>query len=170
MKPGDEIWVRAFKADGTTYRWWRATIEQCLDDCVVTYTRPGNKIYNNQQKFRRPVFHQRHHIRTYFWPGRRHNLLEIYKPDGRLHELYTDIISPFQWVDGDIHYIDHELDVQMFSGEAPQIVDQDEFAEAAELFGYTDEFYHTSYDLAVQLLDVLPLWQPLGASLILKKS
>lgn len=163
MKAGDLLWVRAFKADGSTHRWWQATVEQSHDDCLITYTRPGNEIHHNRDKFRRSIFRQRHHIRTYYWPGRRHNLLEVYKPDGRLHQLYSDIISPIQWVNGEIYYIDHELDVQMYAGEAPRIVDQEEFAEAAEIFGYTDEFYQSSFELAVHLLDTLATWQPLGA-------
>lgn len=163
MKPGDELWVRAFKADSSPYRWWRAAIEQASEECIITYTRVGNAIFHNPAKFRRVILHQRHAIRTYYWPGRRHNLLEVYMPDGRLRELYIDIISPIQVNDGEIHYIDHELDVQMYAGEKPQIIDQDEFAEAAELFGYTGEFYQASFDLAVQLLDVLEAWQPAGS-------
>lgn len=163
MKEGDLIWVRAFKADGSTHRWWQATIERFQPDCIITYTRTGNEVYHNPERFRRPVFRQKRHIRTYYWPGRRHNLLEVYEPDGRLRELYIDIISPIQWIKGEIHYTDHELDVQMYAGNQPCIVDQDEFAEAAELFGYSEEFYRESFTLAEQLLDLLASWQPLGS-------
>jgi protein associated with RNAse G/E len=157
MKPGDIIWVRVFKADGVPYRAWRTRVESVDNDCIVTYTEANNPIYMVTQ-----TFALQHHFRAYFWPGRRHTLLETYELDGRLCELYADIASPVQRIDDEIHFIDHELDVQMLAGEEPKIIDQDEFAEAAEKYGYTDEFVRQSYALAEQLCDMLARWRPLG--------
>ncbi len=164
MKPGDTIWVRVFKADGRTHRWWQARVEAVRDDCIIAYTDVGNPVYHNVDTFSAPVFPQKHSIRNYYWLGRRHDLLEVYEADGRLHELYADITSPIEVVGGEIHYIDHELDVQMDAGDVPRIVDQDEFAEAAEQFGYADAFMRECYELAEQLIDVLREWRPLGAA------
>jgi protein associated with RNAse G/E len=91
MKPGDLIWVRVFKADGTPYRSWQALVESIADGCVVTLTRASNPVY-----LRDRVYAQAHHMRNYYWPGRRHDLLEVYEPDGRLHELYVNIASPVE--------------------------------------------------------------------------
>jgi len=157
MKPGDLIWVRVFKADGTPYRSWQALVESITDGCVVTLTRASNPVY-----LRDRVYAQAHHMRNYYWPGRRHDLLEVYEPDGRLHELYVNIASPVELLDGEIRYIDHELDVQMYTGDVPRVIDQDEFAEAAEQFGYTEQFMQESYALAESLLDVVANWRPLG--------
>ncbi len=88
--------------------------------------------------------------------------MEIYNPDGQLYELYSDIISPIELNDGEIRFIDHELDVFQLPGQTPQIVDQDEFAEAAEQYGYTEQFMRESYDLANELLEVMANWKPLG--------
>jgi protein associated with RNAse G/E len=157
MGPGDLIWVRVFKADGQPYRSWRPVIESVVDDCIVVFSEANNPLYSVTQ-----TFALQHHFRTYFWLGRRHTLLEIYETDGRLHELYADITSPIELIDEEIHYIDHELDVSMKAGEKPQIVDQDEFAEAAERFGYSDDFICDSYALAEHLVDILANWRPLG--------
>jgi protein associated with RNAse G/E len=157
VKPGDTIQVRVFKTGGLPYRSWQALVESITEDGIVTFTQAHNPIFMLTQ-----TFAQTHHIRTYFWPGRRHTLLEIYEPDGQLHELYADITSPVEVTDGEVRFIDHELDVQMYAGETPRIVDQDEFAEAAERFGYSEEFVHQSYALAEALLDVLAGWQPRG--------
>lgn len=159
---GDEIWLRNFKADGSPHRWWRARIEATQDNCIITYAPPGNPVHHNPDRFPRPLYHQPWHIRAYYWPGRRHNLLEVYEPDGRLSELYADIISPIELVDGEIHFIDHELDVLQPAGQAAQIVDQDEFAEAAGRFGYSDAFVRESYALAEQVRELLAGWRPLG--------
>ena len=162
MKPGDEIWVRVFKADGSTHRWWRAQIEEAGEDCIIAYAGIGNEVFHNPDRFLRPVFRQRRVIRSYYWPGRRHNLLEVYEPDGSLRELYIDIISPIRLAGNEVHFVDHELDVQMKAGDIPRIIDQDEFAEAAQQYGYTEEFVRESYNLAEQLLGLLSGWTPRG--------
>lgn len=157
MKPGDRVWVRAFKTGGKPYRWWRPVVESVSDECIVVFAGAKSLFYMANK-----TIIQRTHIRVYFWPGRRHTLLEIYEPDGRLHELYADITSPIELVGEEIHFTDHELDVSMMAGEEPLIIDQDEFAEAAEQFGYADEFVRESYALAEQLVTVLREWRPRG--------
>jgi len=162
MNPGDTIWVRVSKTDGSFHRWWQARVESVSDDCIVTYTWFENPVHHNAERFPQAVYLQPWDIRSYYWPGRRHTLLEVYRPTGELFELYADITSPIEIGDGQISFIDHELDVYQSAGEAPEIVDQDEFAEAAEVYGYTDEFMRQCYELAEALLDVLANWQPLG--------
>ena len=162
MKPGDIVWVRTAKADGRPYRWWQAQVEAVDEECVVVYSAIGSPIHHNPDRFPATLYHLRHTIRSYYWPGRRHNLLEIYAAGGALVELYADIISPIEIVEGEIRFTDHELDVSFLTGQAPQIVDQDEFAAAAVAYNYTDEFMHDCYEVAEALLDVLANWQPLG--------
>jgi protein associated with RNAse G/E len=157
MRSGDAVWVRVFKADGSSYRWWKSRVESITEDYIVVFTEASSPLSTPVQ-----TFSLAHHFRTYFWPGRRHTLLEIYEPDGRLHELYADITSPIEVIDGEIRFIDHELDVSMMVGDKPRIVDQDEFAEAAVTFGYTEAFVRESYALAEELIDVLANWQPRG--------
>ena len=163
MKPGDLIWVRVFKADGSTHRWWQAVVESVTADCLITYAQAGNPVFHNPDRFAKPVYHQKHHMRTYYWPGRRHDMLEVYWPDGRLYELYANITGPVDLLDDEVRFIDHELDVQMDAGQAPRIVDQDEFTEAASSYHYTDEFMRACYDLAEEIVVLMGQWQPLGA-------
>jgi protein associated with RNAse G/E len=162
MKPGDVIWVRVFKADGSTHRWWQARVEAARDDCLITWTNAGNPVYHNADRFPRAVYHQPWAIRSYYWPGRRYDLLEVYHPDGQLHELYADITGPVEVIDGEVRFIDHELDVQMLAGGEPQIVDQDEFAEAAGQYGYSETFIRESYAQAETLLTLVREWEPAG--------
>lgn len=162
MKPGDTIWVRVAKADGRPYRWWQATVAAIEDDCLITVTAVGSPIYHDRERFPAAVYPLRHAIRAYYWPGRRYDVLELYEPDGRLVELYADITSPVEVTETEVSYIDHELDVSLMAGEAPRIVDQDEFAAAAVAFGYTDEFVRQGYALAHDLLTLLADWTPAG--------
>mgnify|MGYP001435501317 CR=1 FL=1 len=162
MRPGDTVWVRVHKADGRPHRWWQATVEAVEGDCVITVSPAGSPIHHDPQRFPAALYALEHAIRAYYWPGRRYDVMELYEPDGRLVELYADITSPVAIAGGEIHYIDHELDVSQMAGEAPRIVDQDEFAEAAAVFGYTDEFMGHCYALAHDLLTVLANWTPAG--------
>ena len=162
MTPGDTVWVRIFKADGQPHRWLQARVEATEGECIVLYSAAGSPVYHNPQRFSAPLFPLQHAIRAYYWPGRRHNVLEIYEPDGRLAELYADITSPVEVTEDEVRFIDHELDVSQLTGEAPRIVDQDEFAEAAVAFGYSEEFMRQCYALAEELEGVLAHWRPRG--------
>ncbi len=160
--PGDTVWVRSAKSDGRPHRWRSAQVETVDDACIVLYSAIGTPVHHNPVGSPTVVYPLRHAIRSYYWPGRQHNLLEIYAADGRLVELYADITSPVEVRENEIAFIDHELDVSQLAGQAPRIVDQDEFAAAAVAFGYSDEFMHHCYEVAEALLDVLANWQPLG--------
>ena len=162
VKPGDTVWVRTSKADGQPYRWWQGQVEANDSECIVVYSAIGSPIHHNPNRFPAVLRHLQHTIRSTYWPGRWHNVLEIYAADGQLVELYADIISPIEIVADEIRFIDHELDVSFLTGQAPQIVDQDEFAEAAEVYGYSEGFMRHCYELAEALLDVLANWRPLG--------
>lgn len=157
MKPGDLVWVRVFKTGGIPHRWWRPVVETATPECVVVFSEANSLLFTVAEIIVLPRL-----FRTFFWPGRRHTLLEIYEPDGRLYELYADITSPIEVTDDEVRFIDHELDVSMIAGEKPRIIDQEEFAEAAEQFGYSDEFVRESYALAEQLVEVLTNWLPRG--------
>lgn len=164
MKPGDVVWVRTYKADGHLHRWWQAQVEAVDGECLIVYSAIGSPIHHNPQRFPASLFPLEHTIRSYYWPGRRHTLLEIYDADGALVELYADITSPVEIGEGEIRFTDHELDVSLLTGQAACIVDQDEFAEAAIHYGYTNEFMSQCYELAEALLGVLAGWQPRGAT------
>ena len=167
MRVGDTVWVWVHKADGRPYRRWQARVESVSDGTIVTWNSPGNRVYQvlpgsgidlGWREFTQPRA-----IRSYYWPDERRTLLEVYNPDGSLYELYADVCGPVALVDGAIHYTDYELDVSQLTGEAPRIVDQDEFAEAAITYGYSDAFQRECYAMAEALLDVVARWQPRGA-------
>ena len=162
MKPGDMIWVRLFKSDGSPYRWWQTRVESVGEECLITYTPAGNKVFHNPDRYPKPIYITKHDMRTFYWPGRRHDLLEVYSADGRLHELYVNITSPVEVADGEVRFVDHELDVQMYAGKPPFIVDQDEFAEAAQEYHYTDDFMAVCNAQAEALLPLMAYWQPVG--------
>ena len=165
VRSGDLVWVWVYKADGRPYRRWQARVEEAGPERIVTWTSPDNRVYQvlpgsatGELAWRE--FTQPRGIRSYFWPGQPRTLLEVYNPDGSLYELYADVCGPVTVVEGAVHYTDHELDVSQMAGEVPRIVDQDEFAEAAVTYGYSEAFQRECYEMAEALLAFVAAWVP----------
>jgi protein associated with RNAse G/E len=161
MKVGDQVKVRIFKADGLCYRWWEATVEAVEVDCVVTTT-PAGRLVNDI----RGSWVGDSALRAYFWFDRPYNLIEVYHPDGVFAEIYVNIGSPAEIRDENICFTDHELDVSLIPPDPARIIDQDDFASAAEKFSYPPEFQREIYAAAELAVQVANGWQPKGISFI----
>jgi hypothetical protein len=110
-------------------------------------------------------------IRSYLWPGKWYNLLELYLPDGGpsdgdlpegrlvLVEIYVNINSPVEIGEGEIWFTDHELDVSRELPGAARIVDEDEFEAAAARYGYSEAFQRFCYEVAREAVGIANHWQ-----------
>ena len=153
MQSGETIWVRAFKHDGHCYRWWSTTVESASAAGVVTRCAPSGWVYQPERNWQR-----RFVVRTHYWFQRPYILLELYREDNTLLELYAHVNSQPRWVDGELHYEDYELDAVLRPGKDPRIIDQDEFEAAAQLYGYTQEFQRACYRHAQEAASLLGEW------------
>lgn len=149
MRPGEQIQVKAYKADGTCYRWWPATVEAFTDDLIVTISPSGKRVEALDGGWISQVA-----IRTFYWLAKPYSLLEVYKADGQLAEIYVNINSLVQIEAGQLSYIDYELDVTLQPPLAARIVDEDEFAEAVLKYGYTAEFQTFCYQAAHEAVEL----------------
>lgn len=149
MRPvvGDEITVRAFKADHHCYRHWQASIVDVTAHSVVTYADAGKPVWDIKGEWV-----TRSAIRAHYWFDKPYNVLEVFNAEGTIEELYINIGSPPSLWDGEIHFTDYELDVVRFPNEAAKIVDEDEFAQAAQKFGYTEGFQAFCYQAAQEAM------------------
>ncbi|RPH55625.1 MAG: DUF402 domain-containing protein [Chloroflexi bacterium] len=161
MQIGDNVKVRIFKADGQCYRWWEATVEALEVNCVVTVTPPGRLVNDI-----RGSWVGESALRAYYWFDRPYNLIEVYHPDGTFSETYVNIGSPAEIRGGDICFTDNELDVSLIPPGPARIVDQDDFASAAEKFGYSAQFQQEMYTAAGMAVQVANAWQPKGSPFI----
>ncbi|NIV37022.1 MAG: DUF402 domain-containing protein, partial [Anaerolineae bacterium] len=91
MKIGDRVQVKAYKSDGTCYRWWTATVETVAPDELALVTPAGHLIQDPGGDFR-----SKHALRVFYWPGKWYSLLEAYAPSGELVEIYVNISSPVE--------------------------------------------------------------------------
>lgn len=157
MQRDDRIEVRALKADGTIYRWWRAVVESTRRDRIVTISRPGDEVHGPGGGWT-----IRHATRTYYWFSKPYNLAEVYHPNGQLKQIYIHIASPAQLVDGALVYTDHELDVVKRPGEALCVRDEDEFEVACSTYGYSPEFQCSCRDAVREALRLASGWRVSG--------
>lgn len=153
MNVNDRIRVRALKADGYVYRKWTATVESIEPNLIVTVAPAGSLIWTKGKT--RPL---PHHLRSYYWLDKFYNLLEVFAPDGALVEIYLNVASPPEVRDRLIAFKDHELDVSKVLPAEARIVDEDEFAEAIDVYHYSQEFQAQMYAVAHEALEIAERW------------
>jgi protein associated with RNAse G/E len=162
MQIGDQMQVKAYKSDGTCYRWWQATVEAIEENLIITIAPAGKRVEAIDGGWVSTGA-----IRTFYWLHKPYSLLEVYTPggelgDGELNEIYVNINSLVQIEPGQLSYVDYELDVTLRPPDAARIVDQDEFAEAIILYGYTVEFQQFCYQAAEEALHLANGWVAKG--------
>ncbi len=147
-----EILLRQLKHDGFCYRHHPTQLVAQLPAGFVLLSPRATPIWDYRKTWRaeNDVYH-------YCWFGRWFNLLEVVDPSGNLLELYAHIASPISLADGEVSYIDYELDVTSIHG--PRLVDEDEFAEAVETYGYSAELQAQCYAAAADALALVKRWQ-----------
>ena len=153
MKVGDRMQVRAYKSDGTCYRWWTATVESVDADQLVLVTPVGHLIQDPGGNFR-----SEHALRVLYWPGKWYCLLEAYTPAGELAEIYVNIGSPVEIEGLEMSFTDYELDVSRIPPGEARLEDEDEFQEAATEYGYSEEFQRTCYRVAAEAMELANRW------------
>ncbi len=155
---GSAIEVHSFHSDGLWYRTKTAVIEAVHPNRLLTNMWPGTTIKNRKEDYIAEFVSRS----TYFF-GKPFYVLELYAPeDGRLLEIYININSPIQFVNGAVHLTDWELDVSLIPGETAVIVDQDEFAEAVKQYNYSPQFQTYCHQLAQEAVEIANNWQPQG--------
>lgn len=155
VRAGDELRIEVFKADGRLYRWWPTVVERLAPDELVTWNRPGHVVHGRDHDWT-----SRWGIRNVYWPERPYNLLEVYYPNGCLHELYVHVASHPTFRGLTVAWQDYELDVVLKPGREPELYDQDEFAAAAVDYGYSSDFQAACYRIAAGVAAWLPTWRP----------
>lgn len=157
LQPGDLVQVRALHSDGQAYRWWQTTVESAHDDRIVTVSPVGRSIDTPDGRWMSKVA-----ARSCYWLARPYVVSEFYRPPGDLDMVYVHIASPTTLEDHQMTYTDLELDVVLRPGQAPEVVDEDEFAEAALHYGYSAEFQAACQRAVAEAIELVLAWEPAG--------
>ena len=150
---GNEVTVRAYKWNRTCYRWWNAEVVDVTDEMIVTHAAPEHSIFQPTGGWV-----SQYDVRATYWFDQPYNLLEVRNPDGTLYEIYINIASPLRLKGDELHFTDYELDVVMHAGKAPMIIDQDEFAQAIDTFGYSVAFQEHCWQAAHRAIVLAESW------------
>jgi len=153
MKIGERVQVKAYKSDGTCYRWWYATVEAVEADQVVLITPVGHRVEGIGGGWA-----SKYAIRAYYWPDEWFSLAEVFVASGRLVEIYVNISSLVEMEDSQLWFTDYELDVSRMPPDEARIEDEDEFLEAVSKYGYSEEFQQACYRVAREALGVANRW------------
>ncbi len=153
MKPGEKILVKALKSDGHAYRWWHATIEAIGEAWITTMNPAGHSVEGPDG-----IWESEYAIRSYYWFGKSYNLLEVYRADGSLEQVYIHIASPPVLEDDHLNYTDWELDVVRYPGKKALLIDEDEFELAAQTYNYSPEFRQACYSAAHEAIELANDW------------
>ncbi|MBI5354670.1 MAG: DUF402 domain-containing protein [Chloroflexi bacterium] len=154
MKIGDKIQVRACKADGSVYRSWHTVVEAMDDDLIITISPAGGMVEDRK----RVTYQTEHILRSYYWFDKFYNLIEVFDTQGNLIEIYINIASPPELAGDGLSFKDHELDVSRVLPNPARLIDEDEFAEAAIKYQYTQEFQDRMYSVAGEALELADKW------------
>lgn len=153
MQIGDKIILRAYKSDGHCYRWHEVIVENIEKNCVTVIGWPGRRVHQPNGGFITPYI-----SRSHLWLDRPIFILELFEQDGTLAEVYANINSPVEVGEDEVTFTDYELDVSWIPGNPIRVVDEDEFEEAVEKFGYSDVFQQQCYQAALDAVDLVEGW------------
>jgi uncharacterized protein len=144
-----QVTVRATNYDGAFHWGHPASLVRHDDGLVVTSTTSGLVVKTETGKYVSP-----YNTRAHYWTDRWFNVIRLEEPGRGLFGYYCNIASPMGF-DGDtVSYIDLQLDVRIRREHGVltlRLVDEDEFEEARDRYGYDDELIGRCYNAVEEL-------------------
>lgn len=125
IQPGDEVTVRKLDPAGGEKWRWKAVVHQATATSVVVEAR-----YNagDADRFGLPFRGGDRLLESYF-ADRWYNVFAVFAADtGDFKGWYCNVSRPAQWLDGEITWVDLELDVVVHRDGRSAVLDEDEFA------------------------------------------
>lgn len=143
---GDNALLRATKFDGSAH--WIQPFRVVSDDgnLLITEYRARTPIFTSRGEFRSP-----YNSLVYFWRDRWFNVFRLARPGCELALWYCNVTTPPTYQDGQIGYIDLDLDVAVRPEGLIELLDEDEFEEHQALYGYPPEVIAEARAAAAQV-------------------
>lgn len=151
MKLSTPLTVKVFKHDGAEYRRWSGNLSH----------REG-KLLVLKAEFDADVTH---HLlgeiprgtRTleYYWLDRWYNIFRFLADDATTRLWYCNISTPPQLSNGELSYIDLDIDVLVRPDFSFQMLDVDEFEQNAKRYGYPENIKQRTYAAVDELTSMI---------------
>ena len=133
--PGQLIEVRSCKYDGRVQRLWEARIIEQAGTLLVLDAEFAEEIRHPLLGTILPGT-----LSTeYFWTDRWYSVFRFRQPSGELRNFYCNVNTPARLAGGVLSYVDLDIDVLVAPDLTYRVLDEDEFAAHAALYGYTEE-------------------------------
>ena len=127
---GHWLTIRCYKHDGNLHRWWdRGLVLENNDDFIVVATKRAKVTETNGRKWftKEPAV-------TIFSKKQWWNAICMIKTDGIVY--YCNIASPSIIEDGNVKYIDYDLDVKLFQDGSIKVLDEKEYSRHKKSYHY----------------------------------
>ncbi len=131
LDPGATIVVASTKYDGSLHYEYRATVVADHGDRLQAWAPAGTPMRSYRGD--RPA--PRHVLRLHEL-GRYWNLEVAWSADWRPYKHYVNIALPSTWADRTLRFVDLDLDVSWWADGGVRLLDEHEFADHRERFGY----------------------------------
>ena len=149
MTEARQVTVRATNFDGAFHWGHPAKLVRREDGLVVTSTTSGLVVKTETGEYVSP-----YNTRAHYWTDRWFNVIRLEEPGRGLFGYYCNIASPMTFDGGTVSYIDLQLDVRIRREHGIlvlRLVDEDEFEEARDRYGYDDELIKRCYGAVEEL-------------------
>jgi len=147
------ITIRALKYDGRPHVEWKAELLLESAQSVVALTHPRTVFIHHTKNLRVQI---EHYSLAVFEAGQWYNAMLDFHPDGLPREVYCNVALPVELPmkrgQGALEWVDLDLDVVMEAGEAPCVVDEDEFEANGAAYGYSSEVIAAAREAAASLM------------------
>jgi protein associated with RNAse G/E len=166
-----KILVHSTKYDGSLHYRYDTMLVREDAALLVVYMAPGTAI----QSYRGSMIADNHNLQLY-WADRPYNLHVSWYADWRPRNHYINVATPAVWSDGQLHFVDLDLDVIWRSSTGEVILDdEDEFDLHQVRYGYPRELIEQSWRSSTEVRELiaqrsypfdgsLHSWRPHGAS------
>jgi protein associated with RNAse G/E len=145
------VTINSRKYDGKLHRSWKAEL----------ITR-DTSLFKFVGKFKDEISHSHLGIirrgtvsYEFYWYERWYNIFRFHEPDGRLRNFYCNINMPLRFENGNLDYVDLDVDIIVWNDFSRQILDMDEFEANSYKYAYPDSLCQKVSDSLKELIGLI---------------
>lgn len=151
MRVLEEIFVHSCKHDGSVHRRWPARISRREGSLVVL-----DAVFAEEIKHALiGTIEAGTHSTEFFWTDRWYSVYRFETPEGRLLRFYCNVNTPASLESGVLSFVDLDVDILVNPDYSYTILDEDEFALHAELYGYPVTFRQNVRQALAELIRLI---------------
>ncbi|PTX60739.1 hypothetical protein C8P63_10848 [Melghirimyces profundicolus] len=145
VQPKDHIRIISRKHDGSFHRSWERSVVLTVGSSL----RVANRDVKVTESDGRTWISEGLAV-CQFHRNKWFNTILLFSPEGS-HRFYCNLASPFEMEDGNLVYIDYDLDLLVEPGGNFRWLDWDEFLKNRRLYGYPSDVVKKVLDAASEL-------------------